>query len=903
MKKALLLIICSTLAASTFAQFQSDGRKITGTVPMPSIKNPGTRSVSKPTHCGSDTSYFPNYGTTAFNTISVRNGSTLGQYFGANQDVTVSGFRFYGYSIPPSPARQVYIRLICNLFKAGADSLPSGSPLASDTITVDTVMGSSIPLARILREAVFKNPVTLNYDYIITVGCDSTNVGAGIVANNWAAGNGKKKNLSCGSVSGKWYRGLQLNIGGVTMDADIQLYPFVKYKLGANFNITNDCYNTNDTVKFQNLFKNNVSGLPYYNYYLNYGLDYYTQRWSYDGSLAQYYVVNGFYKPPVKKNFDVQLISVIFSYSSGTCFDTMIKTVYFKPLKPSLKSPLNACKGDTVKLNLATESGVTYKWSKAINGTPFLTGSTHTINNIQSNDTFYVVAENGNCKSPYLRIDLSVADYPNNPIVKNDSICLGAIANLSATTNVGTIEWFSAKTGGLKLFSGNDFQSQKLSNDTFFYVQANNKGCINKGGRALIKAFVSNSFAPGVPTVISDTFMCLQPSGSLDITATQSGTDSIRWFNQSSGGVPVYLGDTYSVSPKSRGDHYYYVETWNGTCGSGRTPVKVAVYDYPKIYNNTPDTICAGETAHPTVQANWGKVHWFDDMENEVYEGLNPTFSGLTKPTVYYLFSEENGCYNPNYDSILVLVNTAPKPTAVINASVCSKALGSMEVKVPSGKVNWYYDPADQAPFFTGQKISTGLMLGNVTYYYETENKGCVSEKTPLTVAVKPRPIAGFTWTLQWQNKLVCTPITTTGQTVAWEWGDGAKSTGSPFAHVYSQSGNYTVRMIATSNTNGCKDTADIPVIIDHTGVQNIVSDPTLAVYPNPISAGSELKISGLINPQSRIVMVGLNGTVVFEGYLKNDSIALPSNLKSGVYVLRIIDANAVRTSSVVVGN
>lgn len=903
MKRAILVALILGCITASKAQLQSDSRSFTGGPAMPVFQQNGTRSVSNPTTCGSDTSYFPNYSTTAYNSVTIKSGSSLGQYFGANQNITVSGFRFYGYSVPPNPARQVKIRIICNLYKAGSDSLPTGSPLASDTVTVDTVMGSSIPLSRITREAVFKSPVTLNYDYIITIGTDSTNVSAAVVANNWVAGNGKKKNLGCGSVSGKWYRCLNLNIGGVTFDADIQLYPFVKYKLGADFNIVNDCYNLGDTVKFQNLYKNNVSGSPYYNYYLSYNLAYYTQRWSYDGSLGQTYVVDGFYKPLTRKNFDAQLISVVFSYTNGQCYDTIKKTVYFKPSRPTIKSGLNACKGDTVSLNLATETGVVYKWYRSLSGAPFYTGSSRIIENAQTNDTFYIQAENGNCKSAFVKYEFTVNEYPSDPIVKNDSICQGAIANLSAKSNLGKIEWFGDKSGGKMLFSGEDFQSDKLYADTFFYVQVNNSGCLNKGGRKLIKAYVSNDFAPVIPDVISDTFVCLRPSANLKIKANHTGNDTLRWFNQSSGGQPIQMGDSIIFAAKNRGVSTLYLDAWNGVCGSGRTPVAIHVYDYPTVFGLTGDTICKGEDALPHLDVPWGDAMWYADrgLQNLVFTGGNPVFSGLVADKYYYIQTSESVCKSQNIDSVKVGVHEPPTPTSVLSDAVCFKSLGSMEVKVNQGKVNWYYETTDDKPFATGQKVSAGLILGNVTYYYETEDFGCVSPKQPLTVTMKPRPTAGFTWVLQWQNRLVCTPISTSGITIAWNWGDGKTSTGAPYSHLYDVAGKYTVRMIATSTANGCKDTADIDVNIDHTDISNINLYP-LGVFPNPASSGAAITVAGLANGDAAFSLYATDGREVAKGFLNNETMQLPDYLSQGIYILNIEDTNGVKRGRILVG-
>ena len=255
----LLLILLCAIMAPMKAQFVDAGKTIVDDVHTATkagkLQN---RSASKPTQCDGDTSMFPSYGSTAYNSVTIRKGSSLGQFFDAPQTMTVSGFRFYGFSVTPTPAKSVKINLICNLYKAGADSLPSGSPIASDTLLIDTVMGSSIPLSRITLNADFGKAVTVTGPYIVCVESDSVNALAAVVCNSYTNGDGKKRNLGVGSVSGKWYRCMSLNIGGTVFNSHMQMYPFVGYKLGIDYTTNQQCYPNLDTLYFQNQSKTTV---------------------------------------------------------------------------------------------------------------------------------------------------------------------------------------------------------------------------------------------------------------------------------------------------------------------------------------------------------------------------------------------------------------------------------------------------------------------------------------------------------------------------------------------------------------------------------------------------------------------------------------------------------------------
>ena len=86
------------MSTAAFAQLTSTSHSLVNDIPglgsKPVIKS---RSAAKPTKCGGDTSMFPSYGSTAYNSVTVKKGSSLGQFFDAPQVMTVSGFRFFGF--------------------------------------------------------------------------------------------------------------------------------------------------------------------------------------------------------------------------------------------------------------------------------------------------------------------------------------------------------------------------------------------------------------------------------------------------------------------------------------------------------------------------------------------------------------------------------------------------------------------------------------------------------------------------------------------------------------------------------------------------------------------------------------------------------------------------------------
>lgn len=889
MIKKILFLLWIVLTVQIRAQLVDAGAKLINDIPaLTQLGSLQSRSVTNPTQCDGDTSMFPSYGSTAYNSVTIRKGSALGQFFDAPQAMTVSGFRFYGYSVAPTPARSVKINIICNIYKAGADSLPSGSPLGSDTITVDTVMGASIPLSRITLNADFGKAVSVTGAYIITVESDSVNAQAGVVCNSYTNGDGKRRNLCVGSVSGKWYRCLSLNIGGTAFNSHMQMYPFVKYKLGIDYTTNQQCFPNMDTLYFQNQTKKTVVSSIFYNYYVYYNIERSSHRWNFDNKLFQF-AIDGKYKPSSRSNLNVQLISTVYPYSGNVCADTVSKIIYFKPGTPSLYKAALGCSGDTIAIAVASDAQTTVQWFKKVTEIkPFFEGNKYTINNVQTTDTFYVKAVNGNCESNWLMIPFEVNKYPTKLTVKNDSICAGATANLQAFTDFGELFWYNKATGGSLMYTGNVLQTDKLSQDTQFYVVANNKGCLYAGGSKLVKAFVGSSFAPTAPRVPSDTFVCASGANSVELKATSNtSSDTLRWFLEATGGKPVALGSTYTFKGTKRGEGFAYVESWNGICGSGRSAVRILIKDYPAVFGATGDETCSNDSARLFGSTPWGQLNWYMKRSDATpfYVGKKPAIFGLSGKNQVYFKSSEGTCFAPNFDSVEVVVNNIPKPTKIEALSVCTKSLGKMTVNVAFGKVNWYEDSTATEILYTGATYDLGLMLSSRTAYYETENKGCKSDRIPLTLVVKARPAAGFTWNLLWQHKLNCVPINTAGLSFEWQWGDGTKKLGLPGVHQYAGAGNYMVRLIVTSNSNGCKDTADIPVLVDHTNVKNIAKQH-FSAYPNPVASGDVLELQGLMD--ARVAWIDPVGRVVGESKVVEGKTTVPIGMCQGFYYLTV---------------
>lgn len=851
--------------------------------------NGSKRSVQNPTSCSSDTVEYPRYKASTLVTISVSRGRYLGQLYSAPKPITISGFTFYSFIIPNPPTSKK-MNLICNLYKAGRDSLPSGSPLRSDTVTIDTTFGGGV-LTKIEKKAIWA-PITMDSAYILTVETDSATLTAGVVTNNYANGDGDRENLNCGAISGLWYNGRNLNVNGTPFDCDILLHPYVKYKFGTDFTVKNTCFNFNDTQKFTNAAPSNMAGSKMYNRYLIYNLGYICHLWDYDDGMGYQYTVNGMVKYAYKQNADVRLISTVYGYRGGMmygCSDTVVKPIYYKPDVPSYSGLTNICIGDSAIIRAqSNDPGVVYEWYDKINSSsPFLKGQMYIRHPFTTSDTMYIRSVNNSCVSSLRTLILKANAYPSNLLVTDDSVCAGSTANLKASVNVGNIRWYNTLTGGLPFYSGNNYQTPVLFKDTAFYVEANNLGCIMTP-RMKVNALVGSNFAPQEPVTSTDTTVCLGSGGSVQLRASAGSGLTIRWFNEA--GAQVGNGNNYSFIPTKRETLTYYADAFNGVCGSSKVPVKIKVEQHPAVSSVVRDTICKGDSAHVACSIPYGTAQWFDAATggNMLGDGLSLT-TAPSANTTYYIQTQSDVCVSPTRVSVLAQVNTFPGFTKLWGDTICAKNTARLRgITNGPGTISWYEYDTSTLKLATGATYITQVLNGSKNYYVQTDYKGCVGPLTLVKPTVKASPFSGFIFdVLTWQQVRV-TPINSTGSQVFWDFGDGFTSNKYSVTHRYANTGIYKIKLVLTSGLTGCKDSTTVTVEITPSSLRAVEDLPALSLYPNPASGQLFLE-SDNFNSSTAIAIYDVKGAKVKDVQVSADHgiIRLDiSELSGGIYMM-----------------
>ncbi len=897
LKNLLFFLTFLFTAINTFAQLNSTGHRIIDNHSKLTYQfNSSKRSVQNPTSCDRDTVEYGRYKGTGFFTVSVSKGRGLGQLYSAPKPLTLYGFTFYAFIASPPTKKKM--NLICNVYKAGADSLPKGTPLRSDTITIDSTFGGGV-LTKIEKHATFV-PIILDSAYILTVETDSATLNAGVVTNSYSNGDGKKENLNCGSISGQWYNGKNLNIGGVSFNADILLHPHVSYSFGTDFTIKNPCYSLADTVKFINQAGKNMVGSKMYNRYLLYNLGYYCNWWNAGNSFGYTYSVDHKMKYNSRQNYQVQLISTIYGYRGMEygCSDTTIKWLYYKPDVPQIGGPVNACIGDTIIYNVNNvDTGTVYEWYKKTSDvSPFYSGKSYKKTNVRT-DTFYVRGNNHGCLTAFKTVILNVNAYPSTLTFKNDSICSGSKANLKGFTNIGNLEWFASANSIPVLYTGAVFQTPALTSDTFFFLQANNKGCI-KSPRLKVRALVGSGFAPTAPVISKDTTICIASTSSLKLNATAGSGLTIRWFNVPSGGSSFATGTSYTFVPSIREVRTFYADAYNGICGSTRESVTITVEDYPKVSKILSDTICKGDSLIMFVFIPYGEAHWMDAPTggNLLLDGTRYVVAAATTKN-YYVETSSGICKSTSRNVVAGIVNTYPTVVKLWGDTICAKNRATLKSKlIGAGTIHWFEFDTSAVELGIGKTYTSPVLNGAKSFYGQPEYAGCYGPKQIVTPLVKPSPFSGYTYEVLSNQIVKVSPLNANGCNIQWDFGDGVKSNLSAVNHKYINPGVYQLKLILTDRITGCKDSTTYTITVTLSGIKVNSFVTGIKLYPNP--AQQFLNIELQDHPSFvQIHIYGMDGMLIQteNALVENGKALLPiDKLSTGLYLLKVNDYPAL---------
>lgn len=266
-----------------------------------------------------------------------------------------------------------------------------------------------------------------------------------------------------------------------------------------------------------------------------------------------------------------------------------IVTVTVNPLPnvPILGGGTAICSGDGTVLTVTNpQAGVNYEWyDAASNGTLVNTGTTFTVNALNTTTDYYVQATSASgCGSAAgrVKVTVTVTPKPLPPSVVSGTVntCIGSTAALSVANPVAgvTYNWYATATSTTILGSGANFTSPQINVPvSTFYVEARSGNCTSTSRTPVV---VNAGAIPLPPPSVSGAAnpFC---QGSTAVLTVNNPDPALKyaWFTAQTGGTALAEGITFNV-PALTATTIYYVGSINlatGCSSTARTAVTLTV--------------------------------------------------------------------------------------------------------------------------------------------------------------------------------------------------------------------------------------------------------------------------------------------------------------------------------------
>ncbi len=311
--------------------------------------------------------------------------------------------------------------------------------------------------------------------------------------------------------------------------------------------------------------------------------------------------------------------------------------------------------------------------------------------------------------------------------VVNGERCGSGTVELSATANIGTINWYASKTSTTVLATGTSY-SPSISSTTTYYVDATYDG--NTSDKVAVTATVNP-----IPNITGTADDSREDPGEVNLEATADQGD-VLWYDAETEGNLLHNGTSYSTTISTT--TVFYVEASNNVCTSpSRTAVTASINgqnQMPEIIEVNNNSRCGPGEIEVSVKANIGTIYWYAWSWGSTVLATGETYSSnITYTRTYYVEAiDENGNTSGRVP-VTATVKTIPTFWRITGDS--REEPGEVTLIAGAhGEVYWYDTVDGGKPLGTGMYFST--YISNTTVFYvEAINNGCISAspRTPVT--------------------------------------------------------------------------------------------------------------------------------------------------------------------------
>ncbi|HNY01363.1 MAG TPA: BNR-repeat neuraminidase N-terminal domain-containing protein, partial [Bacteroidales bacterium] len=476
----------------------------------------------------------------------------------------------------------------------------------------------------------------------------------------------------------------------------------------------------------------------------------------------------------------------------------------------TITSNNNICLGNSVTLTLqnpTSGTGVHYQWQSSSNGTSFadIPGAVLSYCVVTPTTTTYyrcaVTCLNGPTTTNSNPVQIN---FPSSVVSTTPGTRCGVgSVTLSATGNLGVLNWYSAQVGGNLLGTGSPWNTPSISSTTSFYVAAE----VSAPGNVTFGTGTTLTSSTGYPTAFGnrwnqDWSQMVYTADELRAAGLSAGPISAITFNIAAIGSSATV-NSYTISMGSTTNSTLSGFTTTGltTCYGPATytsavGANLITFTTPFNWDGSSNILLDirgtgidatyNATTYYTATTNNTVVYAYSSSANPNYYTSNPTANTSTS-RLNVIFAGTTGCAGPRSEVVATVI---PPPALAITPTqtICNGEILQMRVNSTISDFNtftWlpvtnlYTDAACTTPYTAGTSAtllyvkSTTAVSTAYTCTATNTSSGCVNTATStittlpvLTISAMPAsicvsgistisisPTSGFgTATVQWQD-------------------------------------------------------------------------------------------------------------------------------------------------------
>lgn len=207
--------------------------------------------------------------------------------------------------------------------------------------------------------------------------------------------------------------------------------------------------------------------------------------------------------------------------------------------KVASTTPASRCGTGTVTLKATALIGIISWYDSPTGGTLLATTNDFTTPNLSVTTDFY--AEAAGCEFTRVKVTATINTIPTLS-VSNTTIplCGSGTVVLTASTDIGNINWYNTASGGSIIGTGTQFTSPIITQNTSYYVEAINNGCSN-GNRTTVNIIVYS------PPNVTNEEVTLCKGSNIELDAGLSGMRYLWSTAATTQKITVTTEGTYTV--------------------------------------------------------------------------------------------------------------------------------------------------------------------------------------------------------------------------------------------------------------------------------------------------------------------------------------------------------------------